>query len=121
MKLLLRCALLAVGLVASCVAATILCVAKGCGVATIPTLRVASALLWPGLALMGFFYHRLATVLVGTLFAYMASLIPGILIDVFIYAAVFFVLARLGQAVARRKIVDDRMTRPEITTSNTIP
>ncbi len=122
MKLLLRCALFAAGLVACCLAATILCVTKACGAATIPTLTVASALLSPGLVLMSFIYQRLAVVLVDSLFAYVASPIPGILIDVLIYTAVFFVLARLGQAVvARRKIVNDRVTRPGMTTSNTIP
>ena len=121
MKLFLRCTILAVGLVATSIAATILSLVKACGAAAIPLLKIASLLSWPGFVVMSFVYHRLAVVLVDSLFAYAASQVPAILIDISIYAAVFFVLARLGQAVGtRRTLPQERTTRPEVTTNGTI-
>jgi hypothetical protein len=121
MKLFFRCTILAVGLVATSIAATILCLAKACGAAAIPLLKIASLLAWPGFVLMSFVFHGLAVVLVDSLFAYAASQVPAILINISIYATFFFVLAKLGQAVVtRRTLRQERTTRPEITTDGKI-
>ena len=54
-------------------------------------------LLSPGLLLMGSVYRATGGLMRETFFAYVAALVPGVFIDVAIFTAIFFGLAKLAR------------------------
>jgi hypothetical protein len=112
-KLLIQCATGAFVFVTTCIATMILCIAREWILGMVAT----GTLLSPGLLLMGAIYREAGGVMRDTMFAHIAALVPGVLIDVAIYTAVFFGLAKLARMLVLKRAVPCQPTtddgRPE--------
>ena len=100
-KLLIQCTIGAFVFVVACIPAMIFCVTREWIIGTAAT----GALLSPGLLLMSVVYHGVGGTMRDTTSAQLAALVPGVLIDVAIYTALFFGLAKLAIAFVLKRAV----------------
>jgi hypothetical protein len=100
-KLLIQCATGAFVFVTTCIAAMILCITREWIVGMVAT----STLLSPGLLLMSAVYRETGGIMRDTLFARIAALTPAIFINVAIYPAAFFGLAKLARKLVLKRAV----------------
>jgi hypothetical protein len=100
-KLLIQCATGAFVFVTACIATMIFCIRREWILGMVATSTVLS----PGLLLMGAIYRTAGGVMRDTMFAHTAALVPGVLIDVAIYTAVFFGLAKLARILVLKRAV----------------
>jgi hypothetical protein len=100
-KLLIQCVTGAFVFVTTCIVAMILCITREWIIGMVTT----STLLSPGLLLMGGIYREAGGTMRDTLFARLAALTPAIFINVAIYTAVFFGLAKLARLLVLKRAV----------------